>query len=64
MMRNAILRSLGRPVADAIDDALRRLVRAGRSIDAVALLRLQKKMDLTAARLKVAELEKQLRSGG
>lgn len=64
VMRHAILQALGRPVSDAMDESLRQLVRAGRSVDAVAMLRLQKKMDLTAARLKVAELEQQLRSGG
>ena len=61
VMRNAILQALGRSVSDAMDESLRQLVHAGRSIDAIAMLRLQKKMDLTAARLKVAELEEELK---
>ncbi|HEV2212557.1 MAG TPA: hypothetical protein VGS99_04345 [Gammaproteobacteria bacterium] len=63
-LRLTILKALGRPVSDPFDESLRQLVKSGRTIDAVALLRLHRKMDLTAARLKVAELEKQLNAGG
>jgi hypothetical protein len=62
VMRIAILETLGRPVTDAVDQSLRQLIRSRRTIDAIRLLRSQKNMDLTTARQRVAQLQRELES--
>jgi len=63
VLRLAVLKILGRASADGLMQSLRDLIRAGRTIDAVALLRSREKMDLTTARNRIAAMKKEEGSG-
>jgi hypothetical protein len=61
-MRAAVLRALGRAVGP-VPDPLESLVRQGRIVEAVELLRRQENLDLTTARERVREMEHKLKGG-
>ena len=62
-MRASILRTLGRaPDTIVPADPLRELVKAGRIIDAVSLLRERENLNLVTARERVAQLQKEFGS--
>jgi hypothetical protein len=61
VLRLAVLKILERSPTDALTQSLRYLVGVHRTIDAIALLRSQEKMDLTSARDRIVAMEKELK---
>ena len=62
-MRASILRALGRIGEPALDDPVRDLVRQGRIVDAVAMLRKRESLDLVTARDRIMALQKEIGRG-